>query len=477
MTPTVPSGDSDLDEQVAYSDDGREFRRAVHCRRRREIPRKERVSDWWTVQAADMGDGTFRRVGPNNPDEEEIINKHIFLPYLPYFSNCAGYDSHMSIARLLETHPTCQGITELDGATAPSRFKEIKPVQEWGIVTFPRADTPSADKCYGGGQGNKFGAYVECEFEESVLLTESMTRWFEADAGTVLFQMTSQGFAPDDTEARLDGVKGVSEGGRLIKDQTHREQDYELYTVDFVPPSFYDPSMKFNQAAKKNLRTLAVRTQQRRYATRRLHGQRQSPCRNRRGQTRCRGLHPEAGEAQDRILPEGRETQTHRPGHCQNVRAVHDHPASTIRGGSIESTGFFGKERHSHFPLCRDLERRARESEVSARRAIRCFGLVRPAQHVQVRTLGIHGLLHHRRRHHCPRGCVGLGHQPHADESASPAALQRFDALLDHLVGAGDRRRPRYRSDGHPLVHHQELALSVQGQWHVGLQGVSSIFR
>ena len=31
----------------------------------------------------------------------------IALPYLPWFSNCDGYDAHVLISKLLEGHPDC----------------------------------------------------------------------------------------------------------------------------------------------------------------------------------------------------------------------------------------------------------------------------------------------------------------------------------------------------------------------------------
>lgn len=37
----------------------------------------------------------------------ENENEFLYMPWLPYFSNCDGYDSHVNFMRLIETHPDC----------------------------------------------------------------------------------------------------------------------------------------------------------------------------------------------------------------------------------------------------------------------------------------------------------------------------------------------------------------------------------
>lgn len=37
----------------------------------------------------------------------ENENYFLYMPWLPFFSNCDGYDSHMNFMRLIETHPDC----------------------------------------------------------------------------------------------------------------------------------------------------------------------------------------------------------------------------------------------------------------------------------------------------------------------------------------------------------------------------------
>ena len=38
-------------------------------------------------------------------DQQGVV--FMALPYLPFFSNCRGYDNHVYISKLLENHPNC----------------------------------------------------------------------------------------------------------------------------------------------------------------------------------------------------------------------------------------------------------------------------------------------------------------------------------------------------------------------------------
>jgi len=40
-------------------------------------------------------------------DGDSEATDAMFFNYLPWFSNCEGYDSHMLISKLLEDHPGC----------------------------------------------------------------------------------------------------------------------------------------------------------------------------------------------------------------------------------------------------------------------------------------------------------------------------------------------------------------------------------
>ena len=89
------------------------------------------------------------------------------MPYLPFFSNCDGYDSHMSLSRLLEEHPGCDQVKEDD--TIPTREYNGR--------------EPLSDACR--------EVSLTCVFEEEVSMARKKLRWFEADPGSTLFYIVS----------------------------------------------------------------------------------------------------------------------------------------------------------------------------------------------------------------------------------------------------------------------------------------------
>ena len=60
------------------------------------------------------------------------------LPYLPFFSNCRGYDSHVMIAKLLEDHPNCSRV-----AMQETEFV----AQLWWQGPTGVAQRPTSDEC------------------------------------------------------------------------------------------------------------------------------------------------------------------------------------------------------------------------------------------------------------------------------------------------------------------------------------------
>ena len=77
------------------SDDGREISLPYDVRDEYDIIKESSL--WW-----DVGDTTLHRDGSDNQGFSFLS-----LPYFPFFSNCKGYDSHMSVSRLIEDHPNC----------------------------------------------------------------------------------------------------------------------------------------------------------------------------------------------------------------------------------------------------------------------------------------------------------------------------------------------------------------------------------
>ncbi|OQS07754.1 hypothetical protein THRCLA_00251, partial [Thraustotheca clavata] len=105
----------------------------------------------------------------------------IALPYFPFFSACAGYDSHMWISKLLEGHPDCDEV----------EYNLTRPVDEliWRKMTIPLADSCGLPTT---------GIEIQCTYEEDLAGGSDATRWYESDPGTVLFWLTANPIAASD---------------------------------------------------------------------------------------------------------------------------------------------------------------------------------------------------------------------------------------------------------------------------------------
>jgi len=92
----------------------------------------------------------------------------INLPYLPYFSNCKGYGQYIPIWGITEQNYECV-LVEVNSTVYMSEY------------SFRQA--PKADSC--------FEVVVECVYDEVWSDDqESLTRWFEVDAETALFDFS-----------------------------------------------------------------------------------------------------------------------------------------------------------------------------------------------------------------------------------------------------------------------------------------------
>ena len=104
-------------------------------------------------------------------EEEEWwpTQNFIALPYLPFFSNCDGYDSHISLSRLLEEHPDCEGVN----------YDQTVPTKEYAFRGKSVSDTCQDVVLY-------------CTYEEEVREARKNLRWYEASPGTTLFRIVSK---------------------------------------------------------------------------------------------------------------------------------------------------------------------------------------------------------------------------------------------------------------------------------------------
>ena len=150
----------------------------------------EADSTWWTTVADD--DISF-----------------LGLPYLPFFSNCHGYDSHVILSKLLEDHPACTIVP----------YEETKFVAEW---PWQLQLSATADSCIetnfrpvevdgvmydNDGKGSP-GVPLYCAFEEEVFSPTTATRWFELEEGDTLFYLTKEPISAGDFVADTDQGTG-----------------------------------------------------------------------------------------------------------------------------------------------------------------------------------------------------------------------------------------------------------------------------
>ncbi len=117
-------------------------------------------SSWWTTS-------------------DEFKFNFLTLPYLPFFSACSMYDSHISLSMLLEDHPQCIIIPP----------NETEPINEFSFFS----SNPVADSCLGFDMK---GIPLQCAYEEDVEISSENKRWFESDKNEILFHLTKDPIAP-----------------------------------------------------------------------------------------------------------------------------------------------------------------------------------------------------------------------------------------------------------------------------------------
>jgi len=92
----------------------------------------------------------------------------VVMPWIPFFSNCDGYDSRIVAYDAFEYHPDCQ----------LPRYEDIRivnPIPSSGI-------DPVSDSCH---------LEIKCRYDEPLNQTNSKsTRWYAILEETVLFQVT-----------------------------------------------------------------------------------------------------------------------------------------------------------------------------------------------------------------------------------------------------------------------------------------------
>ena len=101
-------------------------------------------------------------------DNDWMTHDFFALPYIPFFSNCDGYGSHISLSRLLEDHPDCLSVNQND----------VVSINEFSFRNIPMNN----DACH--------GISLHCNYEEEVKEARENIRWYEASSGSALFYLT-----------------------------------------------------------------------------------------------------------------------------------------------------------------------------------------------------------------------------------------------------------------------------------------------
>ncbi|KAI9998049.1 hypothetical protein PInf_002383 [Phytophthora infestans] len=172
-----------------------------------------RSDSWWTQEL----DGT----------------EFLALPYLPYFSSCRGFDSHIFLFKMLETHPDCTFVSydqTLEVDQYPWRKKltpnadrcvieytaEVAATQSLisSISSAASTLTSSSDSSASSTTFETFqrGVSLSCLFEENLEGGAEKLRWYEAPAGTTLFYITREPTAADAFVAEGDATTGTGWG-------------------------------------------------------------------------------------------------------------------------------------------------------------------------------------------------------------------------------------------------------------------------
>ena len=100
----------------------------------------------------------------------------LFLPYLPYFSNCKGYGQYIPIWAPLELSPECI---------------LIDPALTKPIVPFAFGSAPVADSC--------INVTIECIYDELIGDTQALPRWFELPLALLpVFHITQDAIVDSD---------------------------------------------------------------------------------------------------------------------------------------------------------------------------------------------------------------------------------------------------------------------------------------
>ncbi|DAZ97950.1 TPA: hypothetical protein N0F65_006375 [Lagenidium giganteum] len=122
----------------------------------------------------------------------------IAVPYLPFFSSCREYDSHIWIPKLLESHPDCV-LINYDQTIEVNQYpwnKKLKPNADSCLITYIVGEN-STSKDVQPVQMQR-GIDLHCTYEENLEGGAEKPRWYEARTGTTLFHLSRDPWSADE---------------------------------------------------------------------------------------------------------------------------------------------------------------------------------------------------------------------------------------------------------------------------------------
>ncbi|KAG7401111.1 hypothetical protein PHYBOEH_002994 [Phytophthora boehmeriae] len=144
------------------------------------------------------------------------------LPYLPYFSSCRGFDSHIFISKMLEAHPDCI-MVGYDQTVEVDQYpwrKKLTPNADRCLIEYTAEVTASssilseissaAHLSSSSSSATIYetfqrGVSISCFYEENLEGGADKLRWYETPEGTTLFYITRKPVSSDSFVAQGDG--------------------------------------------------------------------------------------------------------------------------------------------------------------------------------------------------------------------------------------------------------------------------------
>jgi len=160
-------------------------------------------------EASDKYSETFHGVNYQSGDLFTYNHQHIMLPYLPFFSKCREFDSHIPFWALVEDDTRCQ-------LPKPSHHQG----EDWwrrDIPPLPHQDDVVSVGPFDFGTFYPISDWCErrlyCEYEENLSEPDVNIRWFEANTGTSLFSIIRDPLSYFEYTGRSKTVVSKSDGG------------------------------------------------------------------------------------------------------------------------------------------------------------------------------------------------------------------------------------------------------------------------